>query len=74
MSIPGYAGDGSDALDAVFSFPSDIAVGMDDEIYIADTLNRCVRVLNTDGIIDRFAGGVRLARCVLRRRRASARR
>ena len=54
-SIPGYAGDGGPALEAVFNQPSDIAVGIDGEIYIADTKNHCVRVLH-DGIVDRFAG------------------
>jgi hypothetical protein len=55
-SIPGYAGDGGDALEAVFSYPRDIAIGIYGEIYIADTKNNCVRVLNNDGTIDRFAG------------------
>ncbi len=54
-SIIGYAGDGGPALDAVFNTPRDIAIGLDGEIYIADTKNSCVRVVR-DGTIDTFAG------------------
>jgi hypothetical protein len=54
-SVPGYAGDGGDALEAVFHTPGDVAIGLDGEIYVADTKNHCVRVLR-DGIVDRFAG------------------
>jgi len=54
-SITGYSGDSGDALEAVFNTPRDVAVGVDGEIYIADTKNHCVRVLR-DGIVDRFAG------------------
>ena len=43
------------ALEAVFNQPSDIAVGLDGEIYIADTKNHCVRVVR-DGLVERFAG------------------
>jgi len=54
-SVIGYSGDGGDALQAVFNTPRDIAVGIDGEIYIADTKNHCVRVLR-DGVVDGFAG------------------
>lgn len=54
-SVRGYAGDGGHALEAVFNLPSDIALGIDGEIYIADTMNHCVRVLR-DSTVDRFAG------------------
>jgi hypothetical protein len=54
-SVTGYAGDGGDALEAVFHYPRDVAVGIDGEIYIADSKNHCVRVLR-DGLVDRFAG------------------
>ena len=36
--------------------PSDVAVGLDGSIYIADTDNSCVRVVDPDGIISTFAG------------------
>jgi sugar lactone lactonase YvrE len=52
---PGYAGDGGDALSASFFSPSDVAVGPDGELYIADTENSCVRVVK-DGAIATFAG------------------
>jgi len=55
-SIAGFSGDGGPALEAVLNTPRDIAVGIDGEIYIADTKNHCVRVLNTDGTVDSFAG------------------
>lgn len=54
-SVPGYSGDGGPAKDAVFSTPRDIAVGIDGELYIADTKNHCIRVVQ-DGVVDRFAG------------------
>jgi len=55
-SVPGYSGDGGPATEAVFNTPRDVAVGIDGEVYIADTKNNCVRVVTTDGIVDTFAG------------------
>lgn len=55
-SVPGFAGDGGPATEAVFNTPRDVAVGIDGEVYIADTKNSCVRVITPDGIIDTFAG------------------
>jgi len=56
-SVPGYSGDGGDALDAVFNTPRDVAVGIDGEVYIADTKNSCVRVVDPDtNIVTTFAG------------------
>jgi sugar lactone lactonase YvrE len=55
FGVPGYAGDGGDALEAVFNEPNDVAVGIDGEVYVADTKNHCVRVVH-DGIVDTFAG------------------
>lgn len=52
---PGYSGDGADAKSASIFSPSDVAVGLDGEIYIADTENSCVRVVR-DGVISTFAG------------------
>jgi hypothetical protein len=54
--VSGYDGDGGDALDARFAWPSDVAVGPDGRIYIADRGNHCVRVLETDGTVETFAG------------------
>jgi len=56
-SQPGYSGDGGDALDAVFNTPRDVAVGIDGEVYIADTKNSCVRVVDPDtNVVTTFAG------------------
>lgn len=53
---PGYAGDGGPALDAKIWGPTDVAIGLDGELYVTDTENNCVRVLGTDGTIESFAG------------------
>ncbi|MEQ1502027.1 MAG: hypothetical protein ABMB14_07335, partial [Myxococcota bacterium] len=55
-SMPGYEGDGGDALDAVFGYPRDVAIGPDGEVYVADTANACVRVIAPDGVVSTFAG------------------
>lgn len=52
----GYGGDGGPATEAMLNTPSDIALGDDGTLYIADTDNSCVRRVTTDGIIDTFAG------------------
>lgn len=49
-------GDGGQATKAYLNNPRDVAVGIDGEIYIADTDNHCVRVVYPDGIIETFAG------------------
>jgi sugar lactone lactonase YvrE len=54
-SVPGFGGDGGDALQATLCQPQDVAVGPDGAIYIADTGNHCVRVVR-DGVISTFAG------------------
>lgn len=50
------AGDGGSALDAYVNNPRDVAVGIDGELYIADTDNNCIRVVQPDGTIETFAG------------------
>ncbi len=57
----GFAGDGGPATSAQLGRLTDVAVGADGSIYIADTDNSCVRVVTPDGIISTFAGqcGVR---------------
>lgn len=53
---PGYAGDGGDALDAVFSGPRDLEIAADGTIYVADTHNHCVRKIDTSGVVSTVAG------------------
>ena len=52
----GYAGDDGPATEAMLDTPSDVAVAQDGSVYIADTENSCVRVVDPDGIIRTFAG------------------
>lgn len=55
-SVPGYAGDGGDADEAVFDGIQGLAVGRAGEVYVADTNNHCVRVVTPDHTITTFAG------------------
>jgi len=56
----GYDGDGGPAAAASFNTPSDVAVGTNGIIYVADTQNHAVRRIRPNGIIDTVAGtGVR---------------
>jgi hypothetical protein len=52
----GFAGDGGLAASAELGRLSDVAVGADGRIFIADTDNDCVRVVTPDGLIATFAG------------------
>ena len=52
----GYSGDGGPATAARLDTPSDIAVAPNGTLYIADTMNNVVRVVNPSGTIDTFAG------------------
>lgn len=55
-SVPGYSGDGGDALDAVFAGPRDVDVGPDGTVYIVDTGNHCVRAVSPAGVVYTVAG------------------
>ena len=50
-------GDGGPAVDAELYGPSDVRVGPDGSLYIADTRHGVVRRVTTEGVIETFAGG-----------------
>jgi sugar lactone lactonase YvrE len=57
----GFAGDGGPALDATFKWDATttcgkLAIDATGRIYVCDTLNHAVRMIDTSGIIHRFAG------------------
>ncbi|HLU68735.1 MAG TPA: hypothetical protein VKZ63_20785, partial [Kofleriaceae bacterium] len=53
---PGYSGDGGPAVQARLNGPVDLEVADDGTIYFADTMNNCVRKIDTAGIISTVAG------------------
>jgi RPA family protein len=53
---PGYSGDGGPATSAELNSPTGVAVYSTGEVYIADTLSYCIRVVFTNGTITTFAG------------------
>lgn len=56
-SITRYGGDGGQALNARLNFPSAVAVDREGNIYIADTMNHRVRVVEAaTGLISTLAG------------------
>jgi RHS repeat-associated protein len=54
--VNGYSGDGGPATLAQISTAFSLAVGPDNSVYLADTVNRRVRRITTDGIINTVAG------------------
>ena len=52
----GYAGDGRPGREAKLNFPTGLAVGSGDTLYIADTANNVVRQVGADGAIHTVAG------------------
>ena len=53
----GYAGDGGPATSASMINPTDVALDVDGNIYIADQLNDCIRMVrHADNIISTIAG------------------
>ncbi|MBM4391431.1 MAG: hypothetical protein FJ090_09945 [Deltaproteobacteria bacterium] len=53
---PGFSGDGGPAVEASLFSPTDIALGPGGELYVADTENSCVRVVDPDGTMRTHAG------------------
>jgi len=52
----GYDGDGGPAAAASFNNPSDVAIGPNGIIYVADTQNHAIRRIWPSGIVDTVAG------------------
>ncbi len=52
----GYSGDGGPALRAELNNPSGVAVDASGNVFIADSLNDCVREVGADGVIHTLAG------------------
>jgi streptogramin lyase len=54
--VAGYSGDGGPAQLAQLNDPYVVAMGTDGELYVADHMNRVVRVIDPNGKIRTFAG------------------
>jgi sugar lactone lactonase YvrE/PKD repeat protein len=52
----GYSGDGEAATSAELNCPTGVALDSSGNLYIADTNNNCVRMVNMSGIISTVAG------------------
>jgi hypothetical protein len=58
--VRGYSGDGGLATNAQLNDPSGLALDAQNNVYIAEESNGCVRKINTSGVISTIAGtGVR---------------
>ncbi|MEI9971294.1 MAG: IPT/TIG domain-containing protein [Ignavibacteriota bacterium] len=55
-SRPGFSGDGGPALAAQLNGPQGLAFDATGNLYIADSINNRVRVVNPQGVITTFAG------------------
>src|ERR1017187_7336466 len=55
-SHAGFSGDGGPAVNAQLNGPQGVALDSAGNVYIADSLNNRVRMVNTNGVISTFAG------------------
>jgi len=55
-SRAGYSGDGGPAIQAQLNGPQGLAVDSNGNLYIADSVNNRVRIVNSSGVINTFAG------------------
>ena len=53
---PGYSGDGDAATSAQLNYPASVAADLSGSLYIADSGNNMIRMVDTSGIITIFAG------------------
>lgn len=56
IGLKGFAGDGGLAIRAELNYPSGVTLDRKGNIYIADTYNNCIRMINSEGIISTIAG------------------
>ncbi len=61
--VRGYSGDGNAAVSASLSYPHCVAVDQKGNIYIADTSNRCIRIVDTRGIISTLQSQQKKSAC-----------
>ncbi len=54
--IDGYSGDGGAANAAMLQVPNGVALAADNTLYIADTNNHVIRMVDPDGVISTIAG------------------
>ena len=54
--FPGYAGDGAAATNASLNQPFGLALDVNGQLYIADTMNNRIRKVDTNGVITTLAG------------------
>ena len=55
-SRAGYSGDGGPAIQAQLNGPQGLALDSNGNLYIADSVNNRVRIVNNSGVINTFAG------------------
>jgi type IX secretion system substrate protein len=56
FGMGGYSGDGGPATAAQLNQPACLAVDVIGNVYIADAMNQRIRIVNTAGVINTFAG------------------